>query len=106
MFARLVKSNLKTGQAAEFNQKFEQQILPMLRKAKGFKNAITLVGADGTEAASLTLWDLKADAEAYNSTTFPEVLKALSTVLEGTPRVKTYDVTSSTFEKLVAHSAN
>ena len=105
MFARLVKSSVKVGQVAEFNQKFEHQILPMLRKAKGFQNAITFTGANGAEALSLTFWDHKEDAEAYNSTTFPEVLKALSTVLEGTPHVKTYDVTSSTFDKVAAHAA-
>jgi heme-degrading monooxygenase HmoA len=105
MFARIVKSNLKADHVAEFNQKMEQQVIPMLRKAKGFRNAIALVGAGGTEAVSLTLWDLKENAEAYNSTTFPEVLKALSTVLEGNPHVKTYEVTSSTFEKIAAHAA-
>src|SRR5690242_6675179 len=102
MFARLVKTNLKAGHVAEFNQKFEHQILPMLRKSKGFRNAITFIAAGGTEGASLTFWDLKEDAEAYNATTFPEVLKALSTVLDGTPHVKSYDVTSSTFEKIAA----
>lgn len=105
MFARLVKCSLKTDHAAEFSQKFEQQILPMLRKAKGFQNAITFVGAGGAEAVSLTFWDLKEDAEAYNGTMYPEVLKVLSTVLEGTPHVKTYDVKSSTFDKVAAHAA-
>lgn len=106
MFARLVKTNLKAGQAAEFNQEFEQKVIPMLRQTKGFRDVITLTGADGTEAISLTLWDHKEDAEAYNKTTFPEVLKALSAVIEGAPRVKTYDVTSSSFDKVALHSTN
>jgi HKD family nuclease len=105
MFARIVKSNLKSNRVTEFNQKFEQQIVPMLRKAKGFRDAITLVGAGGTDITSLTLWDLKEDAESYNSTTYPEVLKALSTVLEGSPQVKTYEVTTSTFTKVSTPAA-
>ncbi len=103
MFARLVKANIKAGQAAQFNQKFEQEILPMFRKAKGFRNAMTFI-AGSTEGISLSLWDLKEDAEAYNTTTYPEVLKALSGVLDGSPQVKIYDVTFSTFEKLAAHA--
>jgi len=105
MFARLVKTNIKAGHVAEFNQKFEDQVLPMLRKAKGFRNATTLIGAAGTEGVSLSFWDLKEDAEAYNSTTYPEVLKSLSSVLDGSPQVKIYDVTFSTFEKLAAHAS-
>ena len=105
MFARIVKSSLKADRVAEFNEKFDQHILPMLRKAKGFQNAVTLIGPSGREAVSLTFWDLKENAEAYNSTTYPEVLKALSTVLEGSPQVHTYEVTSSTFDKVAAHAA-
>jgi len=105
MFARLVKTNIKADHVAEFNQKFEDQVLPMLRKAKGFRNATTLIGAAGTEGVSLTFWDLKEDTEAYNSTTFPEVLKILSTALQGTPYVKVYEVTSSTFDKVAAPAA-
>jgi hypothetical protein len=46
------------------------------------------------------LWDEKENAEAYNRGTYPEVLKALSKVLEGTPQVQTYEVFNSTFHKI------
>ena len=105
MFARIVRSNLKLNRVAEFNQKFEEQIVPMLRKAKGFQDAITLVGPGGHEAASLTLWDTKQNADSYNSATYPEVLKLLADVLEGNPQVKTYEVTTSTLEKIATPAA-
>jgi len=104
MFARLVKSNLRADRIAEFSHKFELHIVPILRRAKGFRNAYALVGASGTEAVSLTFWDRKQDAEAYNNTTFSEALKVLSTVFEGTPKIQTYDVTSSTFDEAAAHA--
>jgi HKD family nuclease len=37
------------------------------------------------------VWDDRASADAYNTKTYPEVLKKLQSVLEGTPRVETCD---------------
>src|SRR5579871_5027098 len=105
MFARLVKINIKANHVTEFNDKLEHQIIPMLRKAKGFRDAIAFVVPGGTEAVAITLWDLKEHADAYNSVTYPEVVKALAAVIEGTPQVKTYEVTTSTFMKVAAPAA-
>ena len=105
MFARIVRSNLKPNRVAEFNEKFEQQVVPMLRKAKGFRDAMTLTGSGGTEAASLTLWDTKENADSYNSATYPEVQKLFADLLEGNPQVKTYEVTTSTLPVTAAPAA-
>ena len=104
MFARIVKSTLKPNHVAEFNQTFEKQVIPMLRKSKGFQDEITFAGPSGTEMISISFWDLKENAESYNGATYPEVLKALSISLEGSPQVKTYEVSNSTFQKLAAHA--
>src|ERR1700674_59611 len=104
MFARIVKINLKPNRVNEFNETFEKQILPLLRKEKGFQDDITFAGPSGTEMVSISLWDRKESAEAYNSVTYPEVLKSLSTVLEGSPQVKTYEVANSTFHKIPVHA--
>ena len=104
MFARMLKASLKPNQVAEFDKTFDKDILPMLRKAKGFQDAITFVGPSGSEVATISLWDSKENAEAYNSVTYPEVLKLLAAVLEGTPQVRTYEVTNSTFHKITPHA--
>lgn len=36
---------------AEFTRKLDQEIIPLLRKQKGFQDEITLVASNGTEAA-------------------------------------------------------
>jgi hypothetical protein len=46
------------------------------------------------------LWDNKANAEAYNTKAYPEVLKTLAKFIEGTPKVQTGDVVNSTFHKI------
>ena len=41
MFARRVYMHLKPNSAAEFTQRLEKDILPLLRKQKGFQDEIT-----------------------------------------------------------------
>jgi hypothetical protein len=105
MFARIVKSNLKPNHVAEFNQTIEKQVIPMLRKSKGFQDEITFAGPSGTEMISISFWDHKENADSYIGAMYPEVLKALSTSLEGSPQVKTYEVSNSTFPKFGVHAA-
>lgn len=102
MFARRVYMHLKPNSVAEFTQRMEKDILPLLRKLKGFQDEITFVGQGGTEAFGISLWDRAEDAEAYNRGTYPEVTKFLTGVVEGAPQVETFDVANSTFHKIPA----
>jgi hypothetical protein len=105
MFARRVDMHLKSNSVVEFTQRLEKDILPLLRKQKGFQDEITFVGQGGKEAFGISLWDTAENAEAYNRGTYPEVTKFLATVVEGTPQVETYDVANSTFHKIAAAAA-
>jgi hypothetical protein len=105
MFARNVSMHLKPNSVAEFTRALDQEIIPLLRKQKGFQDEIAFVVPNGTEAFGISLWDLKESAEAYGRGTYPEVLKALAKVVEGTPQVQTYEVTNSTFHKVAARVA-
>jgi hypothetical protein len=102
MFARRVYMHLKPNSVAEFTQRLEKDILPLLRKQKGFQDEITFVGQGGTEAFGISLYDKTENAETYNRGTYPEVTKILATVVEGAPQVETYDVANSMFHKIAA----
>ena len=102
MFTRRVSMQLKPNGIAEFTQTIEKDILPLLRKQKGFQDEITFVVPGGTEAFAISLWDNRENAEAYNRETYPEVTKILARVVEGTPKVETYEVANSTFHKVAA----
>ena len=104
MFARSVTVRLKPNSAVEFNRTMEKDILPLLQKQRGFRDEISLVSSNGSEAVGISLWDQKEAAEAYNRTTYPEVQKLLAKVSEGTPQVQTYEVGSSTIHSPVAHA--
>jgi heme-degrading monooxygenase HmoA len=105
MFARRVSLNLKPNSAAEFTQQLEKEVIPMLRKQKGFQDEITFVVPAGTEAFGVSLWDTKESAEAYSQGSYAQVTKMLEKVLVGTPRVETYEVSNSTFHKIGAAAA-
>jgi hypothetical protein len=103
MYARSVSIRLKPNTVAEFTQLIEKEALPLLRKQKGFQDEMMLVDAGGKTAVGISLWDQKENADAYSRAAFPELLKALGKVIEGTPDVHTYQVSNSTFHKIAAH---
>ena len=100
MFARDVSVHLKSNMLSEYGHVFESQILPLLRKQKGFRDEIMFARPSGTDVTAISLWDNKADAEAYNTSTYPEVVKILSKLIDGTPKVQTCEVVYSTFHKI------
>jgi heme-degrading monooxygenase HmoA len=105
MFARTVSFHLKPGRAEEFARLLDQDVIPVLRKQKGFQDEISLVAAGGAEAVGISVWDVKENAETYGRGAYPGVLKALEHVVEGTPQVQTYDVSNSTFHKIAARAS-
>ena len=102
MFGRQVTLKLRTNSATELTRINELEILPILRKQKGFRDETTFIAPERLEAIANSFWDTKADAEAYNHTAYPDVLKTLSNVIDGTPTVKTFEFASSTFHQVAA----
>jgi heme-degrading monooxygenase HmoA len=102
MYARRVSIELKPNTKADFTNKLQAEIIPLLRKQKGFLDEITFVNAAGKEAFAVSLWDNKENAEAYNRGSYVEVTKILATLVDGTPQVQTYEVANSTFHKIAA----
>jgi hypothetical protein len=105
MFARNVSINLKPNTLTEFMRTMEKEIIPLLRKQKGFQDEITLSVPGGREVLALSFWDQNKNAQAYHSSGYPEVLKILGKFLDGTPHVRTFDVVGSTLQKVAAHVA-
>ena len=102
MFGRQVTLKLKPNSATELNRIATAEILPILRKQKGFRDETTFIAPERSEAIVNSFWDTKADAEAYGSTAYPEVMKTLSNVIDGTPTVKNFEFATSTLQPLAA----
>jgi len=99
MYARHVTFNLKPIKREELTQTFEKDILPLLQKQNGFSDEITLLSPDGKDGIAISLWERKENADVYSRETYPEVLKSLARVVEGTPQVRGYEVAMSTLHK-------
>jgi hypothetical protein len=96
MFARQVSFQLKSNMLPDYTRTFESEILPLLRKQKGFEDEITLSNPGSLDAIAISLWENKANAEAYDTNTYPEVLKTLAKVIDGTPKVQTFEAVTTT----------
>ena len=105
MFARNVSIHLKSNMLSDYTRTFEKDVLPLLRKQNGFKDEITFAGPSGVDVTAISLWENKTDAEAYNTNTYPQVLKTMARFIEGTPKVQTSDVVASTFQDRRSHSS-
>ena len=100
MFARNVSIHLKSNMLSDYTRTFEKDILPLLRRQNGFRDEITFAGPGGVDVTAISLWESKTDAETYNTNTYPEVLKTMARFIDGTPKVQTSDVLTSTFHKI------
>jgi hypothetical protein len=97
MFARKVAARLKPNSITEFTNLIECHILPWLRQQEGFLDLITLAAPDGLEVATISFWDHQCNAQAYDASGYPQVLKILQRLLDAAPYVKTFEVVGSTF---------
>jgi hypothetical protein len=99
MFGRQITMKLKADSAKELTRINENEIIPMLRKHKGFRDETTFIAPERSEAIANSFWDSKEDADAYSRVGYAEVLKTLSNVLDGTPTIKTFEFANSTFHQ-------
>ena len=104
MFARSVSFHLKPGRVADFSQIVDTDIIPVLRKQKGFQDEIVFVAPGGADAMGISIWDSRENAETYARGAYRGVLKALEPAVIATSDVRTYEVTTSTFHTIAARA--
>jgi hypothetical protein len=103
MFARTVRMHLKPNSVTQFTQTMERDVIPLLRKQPGFRDEVTFLPADGSgDAVAISFWEKRENADAYQRGAYPEVLKAVAMVADGTPNVQTSEVSNSTWHKIAA----
>ena len=100
MFARNVSIHLKSNMFSDYTRAFEKNVLPLLRQQKGFRDEITLSNPGSVDVIAISLWDTKTNAEAYDTNAYPEVLRTLARMIDGTPKVQTFEAVASTFHNV------
>jgi heme-degrading monooxygenase HmoA len=89
----------------EFARTVETGVVPLFCRQKGFRKRVTSVNLEDSEAVDISFWDTKEDAEAYERSGYPEVVRALSKVIVGVPLVQTFELSNSTLLEMLAKAA-
>ena len=93
MFTRLVELRAKFGKARELSNVLNEKVVPILQNQPGFVDEIVLVSAtEPDRVLGLSFWHAEADAERYNREHFKRVSDILSPLIEGAPKVQTFNV--------------
>jgi heme-degrading monooxygenase HmoA len=106
MFTRVVELNGKPGKSNELTNTFNEKILPILQKQRGFQDEIVLLSdTDPDRALGISFWDTKEDAELYHREQFPKIQDAIRHLLNGEPVVRTFNVLSYVGKKIGVRKA-
>jgi hypothetical protein len=100
MFVRKVTTLIKPSSISKFGRLMEEEVIPTLPKENGFQDELTFFAPNEDAVTSIGLWDKASNAETCSRETYPAVLKKLAVLIEGTPKVDTYEVLNSTFHKI------
>src|SRR5690242_9579490 len=97
MFTRIATMTLKPNASGEFTQLLEQKIVPLFRDEPGFQDLMVFVVPGGPDLLILSIWDSKEDAESYEASAYPNVLRILEPLLETQqPETESYQLAYST----------
>lgn len=102
MFTRQVVMQIRPDSAADFARIMEYEVSPTLRRQKGLYHEETFISPGASEAIGNSYWATEAEADSYGHVGYKTGLKALSHVIQGTPTVESFVISSSTFHRITA----
>lgn len=93
-FIRNVTFQIKPGKTEEFTRVFTNEILPELKKQPGFRHDLAMHNPKG--AVNLSVWQDRPSADRFQNSAYPEMVKKLAGVIDGTPEVEGYELAATT----------
>jgi hypothetical protein len=102
MFVRKVITLLKPNSISKFSLVMEHEVIPMLRQQNGFQDELTFFAPSEDAVTSISVWDEASNAEIYSRGAYAAVLNKLAGIIDGTPKVDTYEVVNSTLHQVAA----
>lgn len=106
MFTRIVECHVKPGKRDEFGNKLRNEVVPILQKQPGFVDVIGLTSEDDADRMlSISFWKNKEDAERYEHEHYHRILDIIKPLVKEDPRVKTFNVETSTSQWIAAGKA-
>jgi heme-degrading monooxygenase HmoA len=106
MFTRIVEMTTKTDKARELSRTINEKVLPLLKSQSGFVDEIILISDQNPDRLlALSFWKKQEDAEKYNREGYPKVTEIIRSLIEGPPKVQTFNVEHSTPHNIAAGRA-
>jgi heme-degrading monooxygenase HmoA len=106
MFTRIVEMTTKTDKARELSRTINEKVLPLLKSQSGFVDEIILISDQNPDRLlALSFWKKQEDAEKYNREGFPKVTEIIRSLIDGPPKVQTFNVEHSTPHNIAAGRA-
>lgn len=101
MFTRIGEATAQSGKTEELCRIITEKVVPLMRKHTGFRDEILLVSdKESGHILSLSFWNSREDAERYHRESFAQVVELLRPLTQGEPRIRTYDVQTSTAHRI------
>jgi heme-degrading monooxygenase HmoA len=106
MYTRVVELTSKSGKSRELSNTITDKVVPVLKKQQGFMDEIVLVSdAEPDRVLALSFWKTREDADLYQREHYKNVHESLRHLLETEPKIRTFDVHTSTGHKIAAGKA-
>ena len=102
MFVRQVTAHFKPEKFDLFNQRLENDVIPLLKKQTGFRDELSFFDKENDEAIAMSFWDTKQDAEKYQRDIYPQVSKKMENAIDGAPEVRSFELNNSTWYDIPA----
>jgi heme-degrading monooxygenase HmoA len=96
MFARVVSMQVKPNASGDFARVFENEMVPVLQRQRGFSGEVLLMEPGGPEAVVVSFWDSRQDAEVFAREGYPALMERLKRLVQRVPAVKTLQLAHST----------
>lgn len=97
MYARLVKGHIKPEKFDLATQMLETDVIPILKKQKGFRDELSFFNRELKEGFAISFWDNKEDMIRYEREVYPEVRDKMAKTFEELPVVQNFEVGNSTW---------
>jgi len=97
MYARLVKGHMKPGKYESATRMLENEVIPLLKKQKGFRDEVTFFSNDIDESFAISFWDNKSDLEKYTRDVYPQVRDKMAGFFQDQPMARNFEVANSTW---------
>jgi len=97
MFVRQVYAHFKPDKFDLLSRRLEDDVIPLLKKQKGFRDELSFFDKEKDEAYAMSFWDTKEDAEKYQRDVYPKISKKMEDAIVGTPKIRSFEVSNSTW---------